>query len=94
MGTTFLSKGDRAAKQYKVQVGNKTIHFGATGYDDFTTHKDPRRKARYLARHSKENWSDPETAECWARWILWNKPSIEDSIADLKRRGYSILYGK
>ena len=62
MRTAILSKSDRAAKKYKVQAGNKTIHCGATGYDDFTTHKDPQRKARYIARRSKGNWNDPDTA--------------------------------
>ena len=54
MRTVVLSKSDRAAKKYKVRVGNKTIHFGAAGYEDFTTHKDPKRKARYLAQHKNE----------------------------------------
>ena len=78
MRTAIMSKSDRVANKYMVQVGNQTIHFGATGYDDFTTHKDPKRKARYLARHNDEKWNDPETAGIWARWLLWNKPSIED----------------
>lgn len=85
MRTAVLSKSDRAAKKYKVRVGNKTIHFGASGYEDFTTHKDPERKARYLARHHKENWDDPETAGFWARHLLWNKDTIKDSIADLSK---------
>ena len=78
-----------------VRLNNKTIHFGATGYDDYTTHKDPKRKAQYIARHkNNEDWSDPETAGFWARWLLWNKPSINDSIADLKHRGFLIINDK
>ena len=57
-----LTKSKRAGKKYAVRVGNKTIHFGAKGYEDFTTHKDPKRKANYLARHRHENWDDPTTA--------------------------------
>ena len=87
MRTAVLSKSDRAAKKYKVRVGNKTIHFGASGYEDYTTHKDPKRKARYLARHKNGHWDDPETAGFWARYLLWNKDTIKDSIADLGRRG-------
>jgi len=29
----------------------KTTHFGASGYSDFTQHKDEKRKQRYLERH-------------------------------------------
>ena len=65
----------------------KTVHFGALGYDDYTHHKDPERKKRYLDRHkSRENWNNPVTAGSLSRWILWNKPSLRASIADYKSR--------
>jgi hypothetical protein len=66
---------------------NKTISFGAKGMEDFTTHKDEERKARYIARHrARENWDKPDTAGALSRWILWNKPTFADSLADYKRR--------
>ena len=78
-----------------VRVSNKTIHFGADGYDDYTTHKDPKRKAQYIARHkNNEDWNNPETAGFWARWLLWNKPSLNDPIADPKHRGFLIINDK
>ena len=70
-----------------------TVHFGATGYQDFTQHGDEKRKASYLARHKKnEDWTlrGVETAGFWARWLLWNKPSIAQSIADINRRFSSL----
>ena len=95
MKTAVRSKSNRAAKKYMVRVGNKTIHFGAAGYEDFTTHKDEKRKARYLARHHKnENWDDPETAGFWARHLLWNKETIKDSIADLGRNRIKVTVQK
>ena len=94
MRMAVLSNSGRAAKQYKVRVGNKTIHFGAAGYEDFTTHKDEKRKARYLARHKNENWDDPETAGFWARHLLWNKETIKDSIADLGRNRIKVTVQK
>lgn len=63
----------------------KTVHFGATGYEDYTTHHDEERKARYIKRHSKENFNYM-TASGLARYILWNKPTIEASIKDFKRK--------
>ena len=55
---------------------------------DYTIHKDPERKKRYIERHSgmNEDWNDPLTAGALSRWILWNKPSFEDSIKDFKKR--------
>ena len=66
----------------------KTISFGAKGMSDYTKHKNATRKARYIKRHSGmgENWNKPDTAGALSRWILWNKPSFRDSVADYKRR--------
>ena len=52
----------------------RTIHFGATGYSDYTQHKDKERRARYIARHQKrENFNDPFSAGFWAKKILWGE---------------------
>jgi hypothetical protein len=65
----------------------KTTHFGSAGMSDFPTHKDVKRKQRYLDRHRKrENWNDPQSAGALSRWILWNKTSRSASITDYKRR--------
>lgn len=65
----------------------QTVHFGAAGASDYTLHRDPERKKRYLARHAaREDWTNPRTAGALSRWILWNKPSLAASIADFKHR--------
>lgn len=65
----------------------KTVHFGANGYSDYTIHKDPERKQRYINRHQKnENWDNPMTAGTLALYILWNKPTIKESIKDYKKK--------
>jgi len=65
----------------------KTVHFGANGMSDYTIHKDAERKKRYIARHAKnENFNNPITAGALSRWILWNKPSFRESVADYKRK--------
>ena len=61
----------------------KTTHFGATGYEDYTTHGDLERKQRYLERHkNSENWADYKSAGSLSRYILWNKPSFTASYND------------
>jgi len=62
-------------------------HFGATGYSDFTKNKDEDRKKRYIARHSaNESFRNPKAASTLARYVLWNKPTLEASISDYKKR--------
>ena len=65
----------------------KTTHFGAKGMSDYTIHKDPERKQRYIDRHShRENFNDYMSAGALSRWILWNKTSLQASIADYKNK--------
>ena len=84
-----LEKLHNKPKKYKAIVTNgtkkKTIQFGASGYEDYTIHKDKDRLHKYIARHeSSESWSDPFTAGFWSRWLLWNKPTIKSSMEDIK----------
>ena len=94
----YLSRSTKPDKKYMVQVGNKTIHFGAKGMSDYTLHKDAERRKRYVARHkARENWSKSgmKSAGFWSLWILWNKPSLSASIADTQRRfGIKIRRGR
>ena len=67
----------------------KASRFGAKGYSDFTKHKNTKRKQRYINRHkSRENWtrSGMTSAGALSRWILWNKPSLRNSITNYKSR--------
>ena len=69
----------------------KKIFFGQYGAEDFTIHKDEERKERYIIRHKKreeKNWnkSGINTASFWSRFLLWNKPTLEASYKDIKRR--------
>ena len=84
-----ISKSDRSDKKMKAVINNKkTIHFGAKGYEDFTTHKDKDRKQRYIDRHKKrEDWgaSGVDTAGFYSRWVTWHKPTIQESVKELKK---------
>ena len=71
----------------------RTIHFGASGYMDYTKYykQDPKvakqKKDSYLARHRvNEDWNDVMSAGALSRWILWNKTTIEASVKDFKNR--------
>ena len=67
----------------------KTVAFGAKGMSDYTKNKDDKRKALYIDRHrEREDWSKSgrDTAGFYSRWILWNKPTIQASEADMLRR--------
>ena len=87
-----IKKSDKPKKKYKAVLYDKdnktkTIHFGSAGMSDFTKHRDEARKKRYLDRHRKrERWDVPDTAGSLSRWILWNRPTLRESISDYKKR--------
>ena len=71
----------------------KTTHFGASGYEDYTTHGEMQRKMNYIARHKdREDWNDYMSSGSLSRWILWNKPTLSESIKDYIRRFKLIKY--
>jgi len=83
----YLSRSSKPKKKFMVKVGNKTVHFGAKGYSDYTIHKDPERKERYIQRHkANEDWSKSgiDTAGFWSRWLLWGEPTLKDSIEKIE----------
>lgn len=90
MYTYRLKRSTRKDKKWMVvSETGKTTHFGAKGYQDYTQHKDIERQRNYVSRHRKsENWgiTGRDTAGFWARWLLWNKPSLTSSIREIQRR--------
>lgn len=82
----------KICKKTKVEKGprmsrTKCVKFGDRRYGNYTTHKNPKRKANYIRRHRKrENWRDMGSAGFWAKNLLWNKPSLSASIRDVERR--------
>ena len=80
-----IQKSHNPKKKYDAIInGTKTISFGAVGYEDYTIHKDDKRKENYIRRHSNEDWSRSNLeSACWmSRYILWEKPSLRDAIAN------------
>ena len=84
-----VSKSSRAGKKYAARVGDKTVHFGAAGKEDYTIHRDAERKRNYISRHrARENWTKGgvKTAGFWAKHLLWNKPSLKQSARDIRAK--------
>ena len=85
-----LSVSTRNDKKYMVSfisssTGNiNTLHFGAKGYGDFTLTHDKERKRLYKLRHKNDNINDLYSAGCWSWWLLWNKPTLTQSIQDME----------
>lgn len=88
-----LKKSDKPNKKFMIIMGPDMKHyFGQAGAKDFTLHdpdiRDSRKRA-YIQRHeSREDWtkSGIHTSAFWAKNLLWNKPTIQESIKDVKKK--------
>lgn len=72
--TVVLKESTRKDKKYMIHDGNKWVHFGQHGYEDFTKHKDLKRRASYLRRANgirgawKENQFSPNNLSIHILW--------------------------
>lgn len=87
--TFYLHESTRDNKKYMVINGNgKKFHFGGKGNGDFLIYNEIddeialKKKRAYIKRHQKlkEDWNDYNTPAFWAKNILWNKPTLHESI--------------
>ena len=88
MVEVITKKSNNSKKKHNAVIdGKKTVSFGASGYSDFTKHKDEDRRKKYIARHKpSQDWNDHKTAGFYAKNILWNKPTIEASVRDTNKK--------
>lgn len=89
----ILRKSNKVGKKFMIIMGDTMKHhFGQSGAKDFTLHDKnirDKRKEAYLSRHRKrEDWtkSGIHSSGFWAKNLLWNKPTIEESIKDIEKR--------
>ena len=71
------------------------VSFGAVDYHDYTTYykQSPEyaknRKQLYITRHKmREDWANPRKPGFWSRWILWNLPTVRESIEYVKSKWF------
>ena len=55
-------------------------HFGAKMYEDYPPHKKDTRQKSYLSRHKHDNYNNPNYASFYSTNLLWNKPTLKESI--------------
>lgn len=86
----IFKANDGKHKYYTIYNGKK-IYFGALGYMDYIQYyqkygkevADKKKKA-YIARHKvNEKWNNKNTSGYYARWVLWNKPTIQESLRSI-----------
>ena len=81
MKEVILKKSTVKGKKYDAMFLDKKVSFGSSDYQDYTTHKDDKRRDSYIKRHgATQSWTDIEKPQTWARYLLWEKKSIPEAI--------------
>lgn len=86
-------KGKKLTAVFDVNGKEKSVSFGSAPNKDFTIYSKEdkalaeQKKKSYIARHKvNENWNNPMTAGSLSRYVLWNKPTVQASIQDFKKK--------
>lgn len=86
-----VARARRGTKKYTAHflVGGRPrkTHFGAKGYEDYTTHHDRARREKYRRRHQKDlRTRDPTRAGFLSYYLLWGPSvSLAKNVANYKR---------
>lgn len=87
-----IKSGDKSKKKFFVAVTDtksdeeEIFAFGDANYEDYTMHKDQKRKRNYRSRHVNDYINDPMKPGFWSYWLLWNKETLTESIIDTEKR--------
>lgn len=96
-----LKKSTRKDKKFYVDVPNiqtgriNRVHFGQTGYSDYTIHKDKERRKRYINRHIKDDIENPLSPGFWSLYVLWGySTNIDKSFKDAVSRAIKLIMNR
>ena len=73
----YITESEKTDKKFVATFLNKNtnrikrVHFGAHGYEDYTIHKDKKRREKYINRHKNDRIYDPITPGALSYHILW-----------------------
>lgn len=80
----------RTGKKFRAVFSDgAVVDFGADGMSDFTIHKNEARRQRFLTRFARRiaaSKDDPKSPMTLSHLLLWNKPSLDASLKDFKKR--------
>ncbi len=100
MSIFYLYKSTNKQKKYMVKfinnITNKinTIHFGQSGYTDYTINKDDYIKYLYINRHKNDKINNPLFAGFWSYNLLWNKTTLKESIEETQQKYNIVIVNK
>lgn len=84
----MISKSPLKSKKWRAIWSDGTYtDFGASGYSDYTIHKDKKRRHAYRLRHAQDNLNDPKSPGALSWYILWgDSTNMEKCIRAFRKK--------
>lgn len=81
------AKGKKWTATFKEGEKEKMVHFGATGYTDYTKGATDEQRKSYRARHRSGATARPDTANALSYYILWgDSRSLASNLKSFKNK--------
>ena len=90
----IIQTSNQPDKRLTAKFPNKTIHFGSKAGQTFVDHKESSTKTAWKKRHQvRGTLNNLESASGLANNVLWNKPSIAESVRNMnaKQKKYKFV---
>lgn len=71
LGLTVYLSPNKNKKYAVIDPNNKIVSFGEMGYEDYTYHKDEKRREQFLKRNKKWSKAEPYTPAFLSYYLLW-----------------------
>ena len=81
------AKGKKWTATFKEGEKEKMVHFGATGYTDYTKGATDEQRKSYRARHRSGATARPDSANALSYYILWgDSRSLASNLKSFKNK--------
>jgi len=84
------AKGKKWTANFQDGDKSKKIHFGASGYLDYTIGATEEQRSAYLARHSSGKNASPDTPNALSYYILWGESKSRLKNIELFKKKYNV----
>jgi len=81
-----LCKGESCCKD----SDKKKVHFGATGYTDYTLGATDKQRESYLARHASGKTAKPDTPNALSYYKLWEDSRSRQTNINSYKKKYNL----
>ena len=87
MNTYILRKSKRKGKRFEIDMIDHSHHFGSDVGKTYIDGRTDKERAAWIARHQNDKgWDSKHSGIYHSKNLLWNKPTLKESIKDYEKK--------